>query len=119
MAGRDRRLGAGRDVRAAFGGGDLMAFRVGQKVVCISAEGFIDLGEIFPVVREIYTIREIKDYHDGICGLRLAEIVNKPKFYRGGVTECWFASNRFRPLVERTTDISIFTAMLKPSKVDA
>jgi hypothetical protein len=52
--------------------------------------------------------------------LWLDEIKNPVLRYTDGdVGEIPFAAFRFRPVVERKTDISIFTAMLKPSKVEA
>lgn len=98
-----------------------MTFRVGQKVVCIRKDawegGYQD--ETDPIYGHVYTIREIVDYPHGPVGLLLVEIVNPPRHYAEGFHECDFQSPNFRPVVERNTDISIFTAMLKPSKVDA
>ncbi len=97
----------------------MINFHVGQKVVCIrglepgSGYGW----EIQPEINEVYTIRDI-DCERESCpdpiGLRLVEIVNKPALYYGCVepSEGSFGSSRFRPVVERKTDISIFTEML-------
>lgn len=103
-----------------------MNFRVGMKVVCIyGGDWQIHGHETVPRFQKVYTIRAIDPRTISGCALLLAEIKNRPDIYRSanGVTiaeKCWRGS-RFRPVVERKTDISIFTAMLNPSKrsVDA
>lgn len=92
-----------------------MTFRVGQKVVCVDASAIqkaVPLNE-----GAVYTIRTIIPLRSSVrgCGIYLVEIVNLLEL---GL-EVGYFSDRFRPAVERKTDISIFTAMLKPSKVDA
>jgi hypothetical protein len=81
-----------------------MTFRVGQKVVCVN-----DSCQYWtrPWIRKghVYTVSHFADN-----GVHLVESPGKP---RG------FFSWRFRPAVERKTDISIFTKMLKPQGVDA
>lgn len=96
-----------------------MSFHVGQKVVCIK-NGWDSLtyNEVGPAFRSVYTIRTI-DAEDGDAMLRFEEIVNEVHNYREGQHECQFWARWFRPVIERKTDISIFTAMLKPSKVEA
>ena len=96
-----------------------MTFRVGQKVCCIRTKWFEPpmKGEVFPVLGGVYTIREIVRCADeGPAGLKFYELTN-PRFYDG--TDCDFRADNFRPIVERKTDISIFTQMLNPSKVEA
>jgi len=86
--------------------GALMAFRVGQEVVCVDAGDQVE----WLVDRATYTIRSMSN--DGQY-LRLVGI-----FPLG--MDLGFFSRRFRPIVK--TDISIFTAMLAPSpkkRVDA
>ena len=78
-------------------------FRVGQKVVCVNAAGF----ESFIARGSVYQIRSI-NIEFGQIWLRLAEIAPR-------VDQAGFCSTRFRPLVERKTDISIFKAMLTPA----
>ena len=97
-----------------------MTFRVWQKVVCISQNP--KWGEfpnvIFPQIDAVYTIRDIgPSYHSKCKGLavRLLEIRNSDT----DMGEPNFFAFRFRPLVERKTDISIFTRMLTPKKVGA
>jgi hypothetical protein len=98
-----------------------MTFRVGQKVVCNRNTkwegGFQD--EIDPIYGHIYTIRGIVHYPFGPAGLLLVEIVNAPRSYEEGFYECDFQAPNFRPVVERKTDISVFTAMLTGSKIGA
>jgi len=88
-----------------------MAFQVGQKVVCIAECEVTRYMETPPVVGSVYTIREIGE-HEGIAWVRLVEIVNKPMQYWGIFAEKPWEADCFRPLVDRKTDISIFTEML-------
>lgn len=89
-----------------------MAFRIGQKVVCIRA--FADLRgcETWPVKGQTYTVRGFND--DGY--LFLDEIINPPFWFAEGFCEAAWNPEKFRAIVERKTDISIFTAMLSPTK---
>jgi hypothetical protein len=84
-----------------------MNFRVGQKVVCVdSATRFIP-GSTGLVEGAIYTVIET-----GVglfCGelwITVAEVAAR--------SDEGFFANRFRPVVERKTDISIFKKMLTP-----
>ncbi len=110
--------------------GALMAFRVGQEVVCVDdaqhgqymPEGAVFGPGLDGLTRgQIYTVREVFtcDFPDwrGVQ-IRVNEIVRKTHTTYG--LEIPFAAARFRPIVK--TDISIFTAMLAPSpkqRVDA
>lgn len=103
-----------------------MAFRVGQKVVCVEAWSRYGLGrgdEIGPTQDSIYTIREIGVGLHPTCPdelhVRLDEIVNPVIEYKCGKYEVAFRATRFRPVVERKTDISVFTAMLTKIGADA
>jgi hypothetical protein len=97
-----------------------MTFRVGQKVVCITAprkNG--NWSGLHPSVKgRIYTVRETyTSPYNGKLSLRFEEHINP-------ICPCWdiecgYTAERFRPIVERKTDISIFTAMLRPCKVKA
>lgn len=86
-------------------------FRVGQKVVCIDAKGhrLIKTGQV-------YTIRQVGlvAWTDGSAAVRLEEICRGPRDRcdgsRGDDTP--YYARRFRPVIERKTDISIFTRML-------
>ncbi len=85
-----------------------MTFRVGQKVVCVDATGFeryIDKGAIY----EITSIRW--PYLSVTC--RPADLCDTAESARG------YYHTRFRPVVERKTDISIFERMLTGGKIDA
>lgn len=77
-----------------------MTFRIGQQVECISASGMLKKGAV-------YTVLGIE--HGFI------EVDCEPDCFGG---RCYY-NKRFRPVVERKTDISIFTAMLKPEKVSS
>ncbi|RUU79990.1 hypothetical protein [Mesorhizobium sp. M7A.F.Ca.MR.362.00.0.0] len=95
----------------------------GMKVVCVktwSSRGYGYGDEIGPVAGNTYTIREIgyfRSENQGHLQVRLCEIVNKARPYRDiGVREQSFRASRFRPVQNRATDISIFTALLNPSE---
>jgi hypothetical protein len=98
-------------------------FRVGMKVVCVDkSHGFRNiLGEWFDdadlIVGDIYTIRWI-GHHDGVECIKLVEIPFRraPRGKRANNTGMeTFRATRFRPVVERKTDISVFQAMLNPA----
>lgn len=96
-------------------------FRVGQRVVCVddgAGERYRWADGCELVAGQIYTIRAV-----GACdiapygpGVKLLEkknlIVRRGVFYR----DAHYRAARFRPVVERKTDISIFKAMLNPKK---
>ena len=98
-----------------------MTFRVGQKVVAVSQNNR-DVSVSDLVVGQIYTIRDIDSraadagYHDGELTIRLEEIFNPVRRTTIGDWEAGYVAHRFRPVVEHKTDISVFTAMLTPSK---
>lgn len=109
-------------------------FYVGQKVVAIADpedghEYFIHPGHRLsvtePVVGQTYTIKAFVKSNEErrFSFLALEEIRNEPVYLakEGGWVEVAWPDFRFRPVVQRKTDISIFTAMLNPSKqgVDA
>src|ERR1700687_6044735 len=92
-------------------------FRVGQKVVCVDDMGH---GRYSPFATcnfdleglrkgEVYTIRDIGRAL-GVDVVRLEEIHRSYSSFVGD--ENFYAGQRFRPIVERQTDISIFTKML-------
>ncbi|QIB36935.1 hypothetical protein G3A56_02100 [Rhizobium oryzihabitans] len=99
-------------------------FVVGQKVVCI--------GECFPTHHlyrglvpitkgTVLTVREITKAKriDGkeAVGLRFKEIINPSMVtLHHGIWEFDYSPRKFRPVIQRKTDISIFKAMLNPSK---
>lgn len=112
-------------------------FVVGQKVVYIddryndvalSTGGIVDYksfminthGVIFPEIGKTYTIREITTSRlegSDHPTLLLVEIVNPLVRYLGYPTpaEQQFRCSRFRPLIKKKTDISVFKAMLNKS----
>ena len=101
-------------------------FYVGQKVVCVDdslppndMNMARELGIELPMRGSIYTVREIvTDFVPGRNHLRLNEIPNPviEEWEDEKAAEPAFSFWRFRPLIERKTDISIFTAMLDPTK---
>lgn len=93
-----------------------MSFHVGQKVVCVDATSrhwsrrWISEGVVYVVAGLRFDgSHEFKDHLGSTYALDL-EGVGKPN---------GFGASRFRPLVERKTDISVFTAMLDRQKVPA
>lgn len=97
-------------------------FRVGMKVILI---GWIQSGvdtwkaghpsAQYPNVGDVYTVRAIRPWKDTAV-LLLGEVDNS---HLGYMLEPGFRQSFFRPVIERKTDTSVFTAMLKPSKVTA
>ena len=89
-----------------------MAFRVGQRVVCVREVSWVTAG-LSPLKGEICTIHDIVPaWTDGAPALVLAEYnywnVDEPMH---------FHASRFRPLVTRKADISALKALLEPAKV--
>lgn len=83
-------------------------FRVGQKVVCVSADPS-DVVNFGIRVGGIYTVSGMGIFEKGQPPLMdLAEI-------KTHVAHAWLP-DRFRPLVEHKTDISVFTSLLTPTK---
>jgi hypothetical protein len=105
---------SGEATRLAMTGDLKMTFRVGQKVACI-ARTIHPLADAHPGlwVGKVYTVTGI--VHEPTWttpGLLLAEISPRGTYVA-------FESLMFRPIVERATDISVFTAMLTGSKIGA
>lgn len=107
-------------------------FQVGQKVVCINddrapPEGHKVLTPMrLPEVGKVYTVRElIVGKIGGTPCILLEEIPDQNvEVLAHGVLRIGnivFTAEAFRPVVERKTDISIFTALLnsQPEKVTA
>lgn len=89
-------------------------FIVGQKVVCVEGEVDPDWHGAVPRIGTVYTVSwtGVSEGWD----VEIIDLVELPspaekEFERGYQASC------FRPVVERKTDISIFTAMLTPSQV--
>jgi hypothetical protein len=79
-------------------------FLVGQKVVCIYAEFSTGPHHAGLVEGKIYEVEFVKV---SSCGL--AQILVDDS---GGL----YIADRFRPVIDRKTDISLFKAMLAPYK---
>lgn len=98
-------------------------FHVGQKVVCVEtwspSPGTGRGDEIGPIKGRIYTIRALVVHpaHPGPHVL-LREIRNDVVSYRSGRYEASFHARRFRHVVGRKTDISIFQQMITPKRAD-
>ena len=104
-------------------------FRVGQKVVCVddsdpvgSAGWHARKGTKFGLSHgKVYTIEGIYEapgFYNGklensVC-LSLAELKKPPPPIHPWADG--FNAKRFRPVVQRKTDISVFKALLTPSK---
>lgn len=94
-----------------------MTFRVGQKVVCISAEYQRNAPPPYPVVGTVATvswvgiIAEHIDRDDNGLSIDLVEFPSPETndYWRGYRAMDW------RPIVERKTDITIFTEILRKS----
>lgn len=98
-----------------------MNFHVGQKVVCINDQNSfkrVGIWDFSVKMGEIYTIRWIGEFpfepdRKFGLGVRLVEVQRKPEL------PPWedypYSIHRFRPLIERKTDISIFTTLLNPA----
>jgi len=81
-------------------------FRVGQKVVCVDVRNTA-LGSRVPLHKNaIYIIDDVDTRPDEFGGLAFRLVGVEGLYYH------W----RFRPIVERKTDISIFTEMLSPAR---
>jgi len=100
-----------------------MTFHVGQKVVCVGT--FDRIGLMMRIYRffypfeeartgQVYTVSNIYFIGDKM----MLEIVELPTIDDGVWAPGYYARG-FRPAVERKTDISVFKAMLKSSKVRA
>lgn len=88
-------------------------FHVGQKVVCVDASnspGCTWGPRERPVEDAIYTVSEVGISEIGNPAIKLMELPRDQKEWT------WFRSNRFRPVVERKTDISVFTKILNDVK---
>ncbi len=95
-----------------------MAFRVGQKVVCVDAKGRRHLGFDWihsdaPVEGVVYTVAGLTFEQGEPCIVLAERPRSEESEYEG------YAARRSRPVVERKTDISIFEKMLTSQGVDA
>lgn len=89
-----------------------MTFRVGQNVVCIKASTISGWGgKQDAEVGRVYTIRCCYIDEIGTPGLLLEEIKNPVKW--SVALEFGFVASRFRPVVDRKTDISFAHEILR------
>ncbi len=100
-------------------------FTVGQKVVCVDAKtnrgdqylSELKEGAVY-LVRKV-AVQEIPDVFEPELSVWL-EGITREVFSSEDLSiicdDFGFRPSRFRPIVERKTDISIFKAMLTPSK---
>ncbi len=90
-------------------------FRVGQKVVCVDDTHRVT-GKRHPCLENgrVYEVGSFGVTWRGTEGIHLVGVTNRRP-------EQAFYKERFRPVIERKTDISIFTALLNPAnhRVDA
>lgn len=96
---------------------------IGQKVVCVSTADRRReplRGETFPEERAVYTIRGFWD-DAGELSITLEEIVNREhvelsrlNYPLPSPVETHFRIEWFRPLVNQSSDISVFTNLLIP-----
>lgn len=96
-----------------------MSFRIGEKVVCVNERQFKDSPGLWDgrlKRNAIYEIRWVGLFNNNFQGGRLS--VRLVGLDRGGhgFNDTPYCASRFRPLVTRTTDISIFTDMLIPHR---
>lgn len=95
-----------------------MSFHVGQKITPRADDLWVNVatgnmvrGVVYPRFGEVYTIREIITDVEG-SWLTLVEIRNR----RLPAGEPQFDAEDFRPVVEKQTDISIFTSLLNTNQ---
>jgi len=95
-------------------------FHIGQKVVLVDDSWHQPNWHLIPnkpIKGEVYTIRAMymADRSEGhMLSFLLEEIQNPPVQWHTGKDEGSFPSYRFRPLVEKKTDISTLIALLNP-----
>ncbi len=89
-----------------------MAFEIGQEVECIDDNWFetVPAPSCFPQKGKVYVIT-------GIHSPCLRALHQVDHLSLVGIPLYIFASDMFRPLLKKKTDISVFTKMLKPAKV--
>lgn len=103
-----------------------MPFHVGQKVICIDPT-WGSSGQIqatycpnLPVKWGIYHIRDVLPIPGNAYAgwwVRLVEVVNPlNRNGRGELVEAVFEAKKYRPVHDRHTDISVFTALLIPAR---
>jgi len=96
-------------------------FKVGQKVVCVNVDpsrpGRMWVVSEAPSLGRVYTIADM--WKDQVINEIVFDFIELSRSDFAVVLKgrkLGYGSWRFRPVVERKTDISIFTAMLNPAK---
>lgn len=94
-----------------------MAFYRGQKVVCVDDSHTRHGKRWFPgseIKRDtVYTVREVGLDVDGCPGLRLREVILNARTNGRIESDLFYMATRFRPVVERKTDIGVFHEILR------
>jgi hypothetical protein len=91
----------------------MSTFCIGQKIVCVT-DAFTDSAgqsaKVFPKYGEIYTVRGVREFADGVPGILLEELQNDPTAIRivdpvapEQIEPSWFAW-RFRPVLDETAE---------------
>lgn len=102
-----------------------MTFHVGQKVLCVNdsrimtsrKRGWFRFLDTFELLDhnlkwlEIYTVTHIGTIQDCLTGQRF-DLLNVAEAVHFKFPQIGFPSYQFRPLVEKKTDISVFTEIL-------
>jgi hypothetical protein len=88
-----------------------MSLHVGQKVECMDASPSYSTNENILTLHAVYEIEGFDT--NPRTGLFLLGVRNVARY--GDGTLAGWRKERFRLVIERKTDISIFTAMLTPS----
>lgn len=93
-------------------------FRVGQKVVCVSDDALESDGVKRLQKGRVYTVRKVQSDYSSPGWLRLGDgpVLWVKEIETRGNGDHPYCASRFRPAVERKTDISIFKAMLEDKK---
>jgi hypothetical protein len=97
-----------------------MTFRIGQKVAQIAPwksndTAFSDVS--FTQCGVVYTVREISEVR-GVVSLLFFELRNPIHKYRNlPPMEQVFPAWNFRPIIERKTDITVFTEILRKTNI--
>lgn len=99
-----------------------MSFHLGQKIVCVNDAWVHPRVHELPHLPRKGAIYHVRSVEPSRCPgldcqfLRLAELINP--VMTGRDREPSFAGDHFRPVIERKTDISIFTKLLAPKQLE-
>lgn len=105
-------------------GAGMSSFRVGQKVVCVDDARRLACGDVVVqggtglVNGKVYTVQQIIPAGPMTYLGPMPRLSVKLILVEAQAPDGWtgFNAGRFRPVVDRKTDISVFTALLTPSK---